>query len=82
MKTAGEGGEKWGAAEVKALRAHMALTQDRMARELGIRQQTVSEWERGVYRPRGASKTALKMIAERAGFRYDASPDGGQETAG
>ena len=50
----------------------MALTQERLAEELGVRQQTVSEWETGVYRPRGASERLLTIVAERAGFEYDA----------
>ena len=41
-----------------------------MAREMGVRQQTISEWETGMYRPRGSSSTLLHIIAERAGFRY------------
>ncbi len=43
-----------------------------MAAELGTRQQTVSEWETGLYRPRGASVRLLTIIAERAGFEYEA----------
>ncbi len=41
-----------------------------MAEELGTRQQTVSEWETGRYRPRGASARLLSIIAEAAGFAY------------
>ncbi len=41
-----------------------------MADELGTRQQTVSEWETSLYRPRGASARLLTIIAERAGFKY------------
>ena len=33
-------------------------------KKLGIRQQTVSEWETGAYLPRGGSLTLLNMIAE------------------
>ena len=72
MKKRGDVAE-WGPESVKALRRHLDLTQDELAQELGTRQQTISEWERGLYRPRGASRTVLKMIAERAGFRYDVS---------
>ncbi len=43
-----------------------------MADELGVRQQTVSEWETGAYQPRGASERLLTIVAERAGFEYDA----------
>ena len=63
-------GPGWDAEQVRALRRHMALTQDALARELNVRQQTVSEWETGQYRPRGASERLLGLIAERAAFRY------------
>ena len=63
-------GRGWDAEQVRALRRHMALTQDELARELNVRQQTVSEWETGQYRPRGASERVLGLIAERAAFRY------------
>jgi len=52
--------------QVRALRQHMGLTQEELARELNVRQQTVSEWETGQYRPRGASERLLSMVAERA----------------
>ena len=64
--------QSWEAGSVRALRRHLRLTQDEMARELGIRQQTVSEWETGQYRPRGASARLLSMVAESAGFEYKA----------
>jgi DNA-binding transcriptional regulator YiaG len=60
----------WDARRVRALRRHLDLTQDDLARELGTRQQTISEWETGQYRPRGMSGRLLSLIAERAGFRY------------
>ena len=50
----------------------MNLTQARLAEELGTRQQTISEWENGMYRPRGASATLLSIVAERSGFTYRA----------
>jgi DNA-binding transcriptional regulator YiaG len=62
----------WNAGGVKALRQHLGLTQEELARELNVRQQTVSEWETGQYAPRGASEKLLSMVAERAGFEYDA----------
>ncbi len=62
---------KWDGDEVRALRRHLGLTQQEMADELGIRQQTVSEWETGMYQPRGTSSTLLTMVAERASFRYE-----------
>jgi DNA-binding transcriptional regulator YiaG len=60
----------WDARSVRALRRHLELTQEELAGELGVRQQTVSEWETGAYRPRGASDRLLTIVAERAGFAY------------
>jgi putative transcriptional regulator len=62
----------WNAGDVRALREHLGLTQQELADELNIRQQTVSEWETGQYRPRGASERLLSLVAERAGFEYRA----------
>lgn len=61
----------WDAESVRGLRRHLALTQDGFAGELGVRQQTVSEWETGAYTPRGASERLLTIVAERAGFAYE-----------
>ena len=70
-------GEKraWDGYRVRALRRHLRLTQQELARELNVRQQTVSEWETGQYRPRGASERLLGLIAERAEFPYG-EPEG------
>jgi DNA-binding transcriptional regulator YiaG len=65
-------GATWDAGRVRALRRHLKLTQQEMAREMGTRQQTISEWETGLYRPRGLSERLLSLVAERAGFEYDA----------
>ena len=51
----------------------MGMTQQELADELGMRQQTISEWETGMYRPRGGTATLLSIIAERANFAYGAS---------
>jgi DNA-binding transcriptional regulator YiaG len=63
---------QWSKEEVRALRQHLNLTQVKLAEELGTRQQTISEWEKGMYRPRGASATLLSIVAERSGFNYKA----------
>jgi DNA-binding transcriptional regulator YiaG len=63
---------QWSKEEVRALRQHLNLTQARLAEELGTRQQTISEWETGMYQPRGASATLLSIVAERSGFTYKA----------
>jgi DNA-binding transcriptional regulator YiaG len=69
----------WDAGRVRQLRRHLGLTQQEMAAELGTRQQTISEWETGLYQPRGLSDRLLSLIAERAGFAYDASAGAGDE---
>ena len=63
----------WDSASVQALRHHLGLTQQELSDKLGTRQQTISEWETGMYRPRGASATLLTMVAEKARFKYDVS---------
>jgi DNA-binding transcriptional regulator YiaG len=72
MEQRKKGKRQWSKEEVRALRQHLNLTQARLAEELGTRQQTISEWENGMYRPRGASATLLSIIAERSGFTYKA----------
>jgi DNA-binding transcriptional regulator YiaG len=63
---------QWNKENVRALRQHLGFTQARLAGELGTRQQTISEWEKGMYQPRGASATLLSIVAERSGFAYKA----------
>lgn len=64
----------WDGARVQALRRHLGLTQQEFSERLGTRQQTISEWETGQYRPRGTSARLLSLVAEQASFTYDASP--------
>ena len=68
---------RWGASEVQGLRRSLGLTQQAFAAELGVRQQTVSDWETGTYAPRGASVTVLNLVAERAGPPYSTGTDPG-----
>lgn len=65
---------QWDSKRIHTLRRHLGLTQRELAARLGIRQQTISEWETGMYKPRGASATLLSIIAERARFEYQATP--------
>lgn len=65
----------WDAKSVRALRRHLGLTQQQLSDELGVRQQTVSEWETGLYKPRGPSVTLLSLISEHAGFSYGSGDD-------
>ena len=78
---------EWNAESVKALREFLNLTQQELSEQLGVRQQTVSEWEVGLHYPRGASVTVLNLVAERAQFKYGekralaaAPADSGQST--
>ncbi len=64
----------WDRERIRALRGHLRLTQREMADKLGTRQQTISEWEIGMYQPRGTSAKLLSIVAERAKFKYDATP--------
>jgi len=66
--------KRWRSAEVRQLRDWLKLSQTAFAEELGVRQQTVSEWETGAYEPRGASVRLLDIVAERAGFTYGEGP--------
>lgn len=65
---------QWNADSVRALRLHMELTQTELAEVLGVRQQTVSEWETGAYQPRGASGTLLGRVADDAGYPWGPPP--------
>lgn len=66
---------RWDNVRVAQLRARLGLSQAAFARRLGVRQQTVSEWETGRYAPRGASARLLSILAEEAA-RYDAGEAG------
>jgi DNA-binding transcriptional regulator YiaG len=73
MSQRSEAGRKqWDSQSVQALRRHLGLTQRELSERLGTRQQTISEWETGLYRPRGASATLLSLVAEQSKFDYDA----------
>jgi DNA-binding transcriptional regulator YiaG len=61
---------EWDAERIRALREHLGMTQQQLAEELGVRQQTISEWEVGMYAPRRSTSKYLNLIAERAGFLY------------
>ena len=70
MKVRGQKEVHWDRERVHALRTHLGMTQQEMAGQLGTRQQTISEWETGLYRPRGTSNTLLNIVAERSSFNY------------
>jgi DNA-binding transcriptional regulator YiaG len=68
------GRKQWDSQSVQALRRHLGLTQRELSERLGTRQQTISEWETGLYRPRGTSATLLSLVAEQSRFNYEARP--------
>jgi DNA-binding transcriptional regulator YiaG len=61
----------WNSELIKALRVHMGLTQAEFAERLGVRQQTVSEWENGVYVPTRSKSKHLELVAQTVGFAYE-----------
>jgi putative transcriptional regulator len=71
---------QWDSESIRELRAHMGMTQQQMADELGTRQQTISEWETGMYRPRGGMNRLLTLVAEGAGFGYEATTKESEES--
>ena len=64
-----DGAVVWQQDAIKALRKHMSLTQAQFAQELGVRRQTVSEWENGVYDPDRSTTKFLALIAKQANFQ-------------
>ena len=65
---------EWNSETIIALRSHIGNSQTKLSKELGVRQQTISEWENGQYKPRGASKTLLNLLARTAGFPFQNFP--------
>ena len=69
----------WNAEMIKALRHHMNLSQGELADELGVRQQTISEWETQLYAPKKAMSKLLGYVAERAKFDYRTGTEASRE---
>ncbi len=67
--------EAWDERRVLSLRQRLNLSQAEFAARIGVRQQTVSEWETGKYRPRGASARMLFLLAEDRAV-YESGRDG------
>ena len=64
----------WDGDLIRTLRHHMGTSQTELAEQMGVRQQTISEWETGMYRPKRAMSKYLMIVAERAGFTYGEMP--------
>ncbi|MFC1903725.1 helix-turn-helix domain-containing protein [Chloroflexota bacterium] len=63
--------QPWDSQSIQALRHHLNLSQRELADRLGTRQQTISEWETSMYKPKGTSATLLSIVAEQAKFKYE-----------
>ena len=71
---------EWDAESVAELRRRLEMTQAEFSERLGVRQQTVSEWETGLHTPKGASRTLLSMVREQSGsYSTDSAADAGTE---
>lgn len=64
---------KWNADLIKGLRRHLGLSQAELAARLGVRQQTISDWEVNAYDPRRAMSKYLSLVADQVGFHYGAA---------
>jgi DNA-binding XRE family transcriptional regulator len=65
----------WSADEIKSLREHTGWSQQELAQQLGVRQQTVSDWELGIHASRRSMGKLLQMIAETVGYPYQTNGD-------
>ena len=52
----------WNAATIRQSRKSRGLTQAELASSLGCRQQTISEWELGMYEPKNAYQKLLSLF--------------------
>jgi DNA-binding XRE family transcriptional regulator len=60
----------WDSELIKGLRLYLGMSQAQLAEKLGVRQQTISEWETGIYTPSMRTSKYLNKIAEEVEFRY------------
>ncbi len=60
----------WNGDVVRAFRHHMGYSQADLAEQLGMRQQTISDWETGAYLPKRSTSKYLNLVAEKTGFTY------------
>ena len=60
----------WSGEQIKALREFAGWTQQELANQLSVRQQTVSDWELGLHTSHRSTTRLLQIIAEDVGFPY------------
>lgn len=58
----------WSGHAIKALRVYRGLSQQQFASEIGVRRETVSEWENSRYEPDRSKRKLLNIIAKQADF--------------
>lgn len=73
-----DGAVVWDLHAVRVLRQHMKMTQAQFANQVGVRQQTVSEWEQGKYTPSSDMANKLNQIAEQSDFQYGDELENGE----
>jgi DNA-binding transcriptional regulator YiaG len=73
--------EAWNDKRVVGLRYRLGLSQAEFSKRLGVRQQTVSDWETGQHTPKGASVRMLSMLAEQAALYRTKPRKGGRRNA-
>ena len=56
--------KRYGAEDIKRVRRNAGLTQEMLARFMGVSSKTVEAWERGVNRPTGPACRLLSMLEE------------------
>lgn len=61
---------KWNGELIRALRRHLKMSQAELADKIGVRQQTVSDWEINAYDPSRPTAKLLMVYAKEAGFEY------------
>lgn len=66
---------------VARLRSAQTLTQEGLARELGVTFSTVNGWERGRHLPSPLARRVLLKLAEDAGLRADGTSNRKGEAA-
>ena len=60
----------WNSDLIKGLRLHLGVSQAQLAEQLGVRQQTISEWETGMYAPSLKISKYLNLFAKEVQFKY------------
>ncbi|MDG2989869.1 helix-turn-helix domain-containing protein [Candidatus Synechococcus calcipolaris G9] len=58
----------WNADAIKALRIAKGLNQEQFASELGVRRETISEWENSKYEPDRSKCKLLNIVAKQVNF--------------